>query len=264
MNNSAIINLTIFQLFLASLISLLLIIISKKNKFGTAKEIFRNSLQMIIQLFILGYILIILLKPLHPYLAILYIFVMLFLAIRTFKKRLLKSNQQFIKNGAIAIVIGSFISLVYFIGIIVRPTSIINPQYVIPVYGMISGNTLTSVVLGINTFNESVRTQKTYIYTLINLGVEPQIALNNSIKTTIAAAINPTLTSMASMGLVSLPGMMTGQILSGVDPFTAVKYQVAIMFAILGSVFISNFISLYLNKKAIINSQGELLIDLID
>lgn len=264
MNNSAIINLTMIQLLFACIIPLTLILISKTNKLNNEKDILKTSIQMIIQLFILGYILIILLETLPPYIAIFYIFIMLFFAIRTFKKRLPKLNKEFVKNGTISIILGSIISLIYFIAIIVRPTPLVNPRYIIPVYGMILGNTLTSIGLGINSFNESIKNQKTYIYTLINLGVTPEIALTNSIKAAITTSMNPTLISMASMGLVSLPGMMTGQILSGVNPLSAVKYQIAIMFAILGSVFISNFIALHLNKKTIINKYGQLSTTIIE
>ncbi len=128
---------------------------------------------------------------------------------------------------------------------------------------MILGNTLTAMTLGANALNDNLKNEKKYIFTLINLGISSDVAVNKVFKKTLTVSISPTLTSMSAIGLVSLPGMMTGQILSGTDPIISVKYQMAIMFGIFGSVFISNLIFLYLAKKTIINKYGQLQTDYI-
>ncbi len=100
--NNAIINLSLLQLFFAFLIPLIIILISKANHLDKEKDILRISIKMTVQLFLLGYVLLFLLRRLPPYIGVFYVFLMLFFASRTLKNRLKHLNNKFIRNGSIS------------------------------------------------------------------------------------------------------------------------------------------------------------------
>ena len=136
--------------------------------------------------------------------------------------------------------------------------SIFNPQYTIPLAGMIMGNSMTGVTLGLKTFNENIRSQRTKIETLLNLGATPKKILLPYVNNAVETALLPTMNSMVGMGIVSLPGMMTGQILSGTLPTTAILYQISIMIAICTSVCLTVFCSLHFGYKTLYNSRNQI------
>lgn len=99
--------------------------------------------------------------------------------------------------------------------IVVRINPWYNPQYFIPIAGMMVGNSLTGLSLGVKSLLEGMTTQKNLVEEALTLGATPQMATKNIINSTFDAAIMPTINSMLGMGIIFLPGMMTGQILSG-------------------------------------------------
>ena len=107
-----------------------------------------------------------------------------------------------------------------------------NPQYVIPLLGMVLGNTLTGTSLALDRFMEDLVRQRSQIEALLTLGATRWEAANTMIRESIRTGMIPTINSMMVVGLVSLPGMMTGQILGGIAPTDAVRYQIVIFFTI--------------------------------
>lgn len=109
-----------------------------------------------------------------------------------------------------------------------------HPRYVLPLLGMILGNTMTGISLGLDTLTSGAVRDRNAIEAQLALGATRQQALRTSTRQALRTALMPIINSMAATGLVSLPGMMTGQILAGVPPIEAVKYQLLIMFLIAG------------------------------
>lgn len=107
-----------------------------------------------------------------------------------------------------------------------------RPQYSIPLLGMILGNTLNGISVGLKTFTDTLHQTRDEIESLLALGATRWEAANRAIRESIRTGMIPILNSMMIVGIVSLPGMMTGQLLSGTDPSSAVKYQIVIMFLI--------------------------------
>jgi putative ABC transport system permease protein len=107
-----------------------------------------------------------------------------------------------------------------------------DPQYAIPLLGMILGNTLNGITLGLAGVLEGFRSGRDHVETLLTLGATRWEAARETIQKALTTAMTPIINSMMVVGIVSLPGMMTGQLLSGVDPIQAVKYQIVIMFLI--------------------------------
>ncbi|HUT10783.1 MAG TPA: iron export ABC transporter permease subunit FetB [Thermoguttaceae bacterium] len=116
-----------------------------------------------------------------------------------------------------------------------------DPQYAIPLLGMILGNTLNGISLGLNRLGEELATKRRHVETLLALGATRWEAARGPIQEAIRTGMIPIINSMMVVGLVSLPGMMTGQLLAGVPPVQAVRYQIVIMFLIAAGTSLGTF-----------------------
>ncbi|MCD5990272.1 iron export ABC transporter permease subunit FetB [Pseudomonas sp. CDFA 553] len=110
-----------------------------------------------------------------------------------------------------------------------------EPQYAIPILGMILGNTLTGVSLGIERMMQELSSGRSTVETILALGGSRWEAAQMAARQAVRAGMTPTLNQMSVVGIVSLPGMMTGQVLAGQSPVEAVRYQIVIMFLIAAS-----------------------------
>lgn len=126
----------------------------------------------------------------------------------------------------------------------IRPDPWFAPQYAIPLFGMILGNAMTGISLGLDALTTAVVAEKPAIEARIALGASRFEALQPILRQALRRGLMPTINAMAAMGIVSLPGMMTGQILAGVPPEQAVRYQLLIMFLISGSTGLGLFMAL--------------------
>jgi len=121
------------------------------------------------------------------------------------------------------------------VGIIIGPDPWYAPRYVLPILGMVLGNTLTGMCLVLDTTTETTSRDQAAIEARLALGANRFKAMSNVLHVAMRTGMIPILNAMATTGIVALPGMMTGQILAGVDPVEAAKYQVLIMFLIAGA-----------------------------
>ncbi len=117
----------------------------------------------------------------------------------------------------------------------VQPDPWWSPRYALPLFGMILGNTMTGISLGLDTLNATVHRERVAIEAQLCLGATKWQSMAPFARRALRSGFMPIINAMAATGVVSLPGMMTGQILSGVDPEEAVKYQLLVMFLIGGA-----------------------------
>lgn len=250
--------LTIFQFSLIYLLLIIVLFIMKRSKINQTKLLLVASLRMTVQLVIVGYILQYMFNNPKPIFTVIFLVVMITFSIdRVIRSRKDLNNNFKIAIGASLALSGLFV-LIYFVVVVVNK-SIFNPQYTIPLAGMIIGNAMTGINIGVKTFMDSIKKERSKINTLLNLGVEPKDILRPFANNALETALIPTLNSMVGMGIVFLPGMMTGQILSGTHPTTAIMYQIAIMIAICTSVCITVFLSLNIGYKSLYNIRKQFL-----
>lgn len=252
-----IVKLQIGQFALIYTLLIIVLIIMKKSKVNQSKLLIVASVRMTVQLMIAGWILTYIFDHPHPIFTITYFAVMMIFAIY----RVLSKNKDINKRFKIAIITSMALPgmaiVVFFVTVVVRE-NVFNPQYVIPLSGMIIGNEMTGVSLGVKNFREGFDGQRNKVETLLNIGVAPRKILLPFANKALETALIPTLNSMLGMGIVSLPGMMTGQILSGTVPTTAILYQISIMIAICTVVCISVFGSLYIGCRSMYNKYGQI------
>ena len=120
-----------------------------------------------------------------------------------------------------------------------------SPQYIIPILGMILGNTLNTVSLTFDRLTQALALQRSQIEMLLSLGARPWEAFRDVARQAVGAGMMPTLNSMSVVGIVSLPGMMTGQILAGGAPEQAVRYQIVIMFFLCAAAALSGVLAVW-------------------
>ena len=255
---SGIVQLQIWQFLLVYLLLILVMIVMKICHINQSKLLVWASMRMTVQLILAGLILTFIFKNPHPSFTIVYVAVMTIFTIYRVISKNKTLNINFKIIIGITITLSGLFTIIFFIFIIVGE-SIFNPQYVIPIAGMIMGNTMTGVTLGIKTFRESLYGQRSQIEALLNIGARPKDILLPFVRQAFETALLPTLNSMLGMGVVSLPGMMTGQILSGTLPLTAILYQIAIVISICAVVCLASFGSLYFGYKTLWNSRNQFI-----
>lgn len=254
-----VINLSILQLASAYIFVLILLLIVKLKGIPREKEILISTVRMTLQLILTGYVLAYVFENSHPsYTIIAIAFMEIFAIYNVFKRSKLNLSSKMKKIIAISMLFGTVTSLVYFLFVVIRIAPWYNPRYFIPIGGMVVGNSMTGITLGVTRLVDGMTNQKDLIETSLMLGATPKTASKVIVDKAFDSAILPTINSMVGMGIVFLPGMMTGQILSGVSPVTAIEYQIAIMLGILGSVALTVILFVQLGYKTFFNEEHQL------
>lgn len=257
MNGAAAISLQRFLIIY--LLLLLVLAVMRLCRVSQSKLLLVGSIRMTVQLVLAGLILTYIFNHPQPLFTVAYVVVMMIFSIHRVLSKNRGLNRRF--KAAVAFSLAcSGVSIILFFVLVIVNQNIFNPQYVIPLSGMVFGNAMTGVNLGLKTFGESLESERTRIEALLNFGGTPREILLPFVNRALETAMLPTLNSMIGMGVVSLPGMMTGQILSGTLPTTAILYQIAIMIAICAVVCLSVFGSLYLGYHTLYNERSQMLL----
>ncbi|MBW3543441.1 MAG: iron export ABC transporter permease subunit FetB [Planctomycetes bacterium] len=139
-----------------------------------------------------------------------------------------------------------------------------QPQYAIPLLGMILGNTLNGISVGLNTLTEALATRREQVESLLALGATRWEAARGPVRHAVRTGMIPIINSMMVVGIVSLPGMMTGQLIAGMAPAEAVKYQVVIMFLIASATALGTVGVVVLSFLRLFNADHQFLYAQID
>jgi len=164
-------------------------------------------------------------------------------------------------TGLISVWASSWIITLAAVGLIVQPSPIYQAQYVIPLLGMVLGNTLNGISLGLDRLLRELDEGRDRIEALLALGATRWEAGHRSVQEAVRTGMIPIINSMMVVGIVSLPGMMTGQLLGGVAPEQAVRYQIAIMFLIASATGLGTVTAVMLGFRALFNQRHQFLSD---
>jgi len=252
---------TIWQVGFAYVFILVVYLIVRIKKIPREKLILISALRMTFQLILVGFILIYVLDNPNPFITVGIILIMLSFA--TFNvyqrtKPIIKMSLK--KMIALAMFVGISVNLIYFMFVVLQLDPWYEPQYFIPIGGMIIGKTMTGVSLGVNNLLTGMKDQQEKIEGALMLGASPKVASKSIINQAFDEAMLPTINAMVGMGIVFLPGMMTGQIIAGQQPITAVKYQVSVMLGVAGTVSITVLIFLHLAYKVFFNERMQFML----
>ena len=224
------------QLALASALILVNIGFSIVLQLGLTRSLLVASTRMVIQLFLVGYILEWLLSQRNPFLIVGMGLIMASIAGFSAVDRTKRYFIGLYWNSLISILTSAAIITGFAVSGILKIDPWYTPQYLIPLLGMVLGNALNGICLGVDRFLDNLVNQQEQIELLLTLGATRWEAAQQSFQDAIRTGMMPITNSMMVTGLVSLPGMMTGQILAGANPVEAVRYQIVIMFMIAAAV----------------------------
>lgn len=232
------------DLFLGSLIILIPIYLFFYYRTGLVKDTIIAIGRMVLQLVLVGLYLEFIFNFNSLLINILWLFVMVLAASQILISRSGLSYKYFALPILFAVVSNVLINCSVFAFFIVGKDNIFDARYLIPIMGMVIGNTVTSSIIGIRTFfNLVTKDIEIYKYKLMLSGSKSK-ALFEFNKAAMQEAFNPVIASTATIGLIWLPGMMTGQILGGSDPITAIKYQILIVIGIFAGSVINVFLAI--------------------
>jgi putative ABC transport system permease protein len=194
------------------------------------------TVRMVVQLVLVGYVLTFLFAAISPFWTALAAIIMVLSASREIvvrqKRRLLGFWKYSLGAGCTLLAAG--IVTMFSLLTELHPAPWYHPRYALPLLGMILGNTMTGIRLGLDVLTNSLVRERAAVEAHLALGGTRYQALLPVVRDALRSGFMPIINSMAAIGLVSLPGMMTGQILAGIEPIDAVKYQLLIMFLIAG------------------------------
>ena len=163
--------------------------------------------------------------------------------------------------GTTAMLMVALLVTVFALTTQIRPDPWYDPRYAIPVLGMILGNTMTGVALGLHALTTGAVRERAAIESQLALGATRREALRATVRGALRIALIPIINAMSATGLVALPGMMTGQILAGVDPIEAVKYQLLISLLIAGGTGIGVFLGVTIGTRRLSDPCHRLRLD---
>ncbi|MFZ5946243.1 MAG: ABC transporter permease [Bacillota bacterium] len=254
-----IIDLTLIQLISAYVFIAVLLVIVRLKGIPREREILLGSIRMTVQLILVGYLLAYVFENSNPLYTIIIIAVMeVFAVFNIFNRVKRELSSRLKKVIAYAVVMGTLVGQFYFILIVLKLSPWFEPRYFIPIAGMMIGNSMTGISLGVDRLLDGFYAKKNLVESALMLGATPKAASREIVNSSFDAAVLPTINSMVGMGIVFLPGMMTGQILSGTSPLIAIEYQIAIMLGIVGCVSLTVFIFVQMAYKTFFNKYSQL------
>jgi putative ABC transport system permease protein len=208
------------------------LIISLKERLGLEKDLIVGAIRSFVQLMVIGYILQFIFDLNRWYLVILMLMIMLTAAGTNAFKRQQSRWKKLFWIITTAIAIGSVIVLFLVIGVVLKVKPWYLPQYLIPLAGMIIGNSMVGAALAANRLATDLQQHRGEIELALSLGATARQAAQPYLKDSLKTSMMPTISSMMTVGLVQLPGMMTGQIIAGTNPNAAVRYQIVVVYMI--------------------------------
>ena len=244
-----VIDINYMKLFMGYALMLIPVFILWYYKTGLVKDTIISTARMTVQLLLVGVYLEYIFKLNSALLNIAWVLIMSVIATYTIIQRSGLKYRLFFIPILISGIISIAITDAYFIGFIIKLDSIFDARYFIPITGMLLGNTIKNVIIALNAYYKRIDEEQTlYRWHLAN-GASRKEALLPFMRHALIIAFNPTIASTAIMGLISLPGMMTGQILGGSNPNIAVKYQIMLMVTIFSSAILTVVLTILFSNR---------------
>ncbi|MFJ7983235.1 ABC transporter permease [Lysinibacillus xylanilyticus] len=246
---------TYTSLSLTLIFVLIPLLLSKTLKLGLEKDTLIATIRSIIQLLAVGYIL----KFVFNAQSYIYIFLMvaLMIIVATLNARKKgKGIKGITWKIALTLIVVELVTQGVLLGFDIVPAT---AQYIIPISGMMIGNSMVLSVLFLNRFTSEISSHQNEIELILSLGGTPKQAIRRQLMNAIKASMIPTIESQKTIGLVQLPGMMSGQIIGGADPIQAVQFQLLIIFALLTAATLSSIMIGFLSYPALFNERMQIL-----
>jgi putative ABC transport system permease protein len=248
------------DLLLATLLVLINAAASIALRMQLHRQILWAATRMVVQLFLVGLVLRFVFQAASPAATLLIIVLMVGAAAREVAVR---PTRRLVGGGnyrisALVVGLSSMATVVLALLTAIRPNPWYDPRYAIPLMGIVLGSVLNSASLGLDSFFEGVSAGRRAIEAQIALGATIHQALADLLRRSIRRGMIPIINQMSAAGIITLPGIMTGQLLAGMDPMEAVKYQILLLFLLTGAGGLASAGAVYLAARSMTDDRHRL------
>jgi putative ABC transport system permease protein len=227
---------------------------------GLVRDLTVGTLRTFAQLFLMGYVLRIVFEVDLALVTAGVFCLMLATAVHTVRGRVKEKSVPFLAPLSFSMFFSYFIVSVLVTGVVIQAKPWWNPVYFIPLSGMVVGNSMTAVAVALDRLFSSLRARRNEVEMMLSLGADYREASADITREAVRAGMIPSITSMMGVGLVFIPGMMTGQILAGADPLLAIRYQIVVMLMLVASTAIGSILTVLLVRRRCFSKGQQLLL----
>jgi putative ABC transport system permease protein len=244
-----IINISWFNVTLTTLLVVAAGLCSLYLKLRLERDMLIGTIRTFIQLFLLGYVLKTVFALNNPVVVVLLFSLMIYYAARIISGRVKEKRVPYFLPVLASMFLSYMVINTFVMSVIVQVEPWYQPVYFIPIGGMIIGNSMNALAIAINIWFETLKKDRDRIELYLALGASPDESTRDNFRIAIKSGMIPSINALMSVGVVSIPGMMTGQILGGVSPLIAIKYQIVIMLLLVGSTAISAVFAMHIVRR---------------
>lgn len=231
------------------------LVLSKALNLQLGKDVIIATIRAIVQLLAIGYVLQLIFDQQNVVFSFLMVAIMIAVATLNARKKGAQINGITWKLALSLCVIEAIVMSVL-VGFHIVPAT---AQYIIPLSGMAIGNSMVMSILFLNQFTAEIEAHEQEVELILSLGGTPKQAIHRQLITSIKASMLPTIESQKTIGLVQLPGMMSGQIIAGADPVQAVMFQLLVQFMLLTTASVSSVLLGFLSYRTLFNQKLQII-----
>ncbi len=228
---------------------------------GLERRLVVAAARTVLQLLLVGYLLVWIFKENSPWLVVVALLLMTFAAGRAAVDRSRRSFRGVFLQAFLTLLLTGALTTGVVTQVVIGVTPWYQPQYLIPLLGMVLGNSLTGISLCLDDLLEALDERRDRIEMALALGATSWEAARDVLRAAVRRGMIPIINAMTVAGIVSLPGMMTGQILAGSDPARAVAYQIVVMFMLAGATALGCMLTALLVFRRLFSPRHQLLVD---
>jgi len=229
-------------------------------RLGLEKDLAWGTVRTFAQLFLLGYVLHFIFDINSPYLIVVYFSFMIFWAAHAIRGRVGEKKISVFLPTFVSMLISYMVVAYLVTAVIVQVKPWWTPQYFIPLGGMIAGNSMNAITIALDRMFSDLRKERGRIELAFCFGATYQEATADILRSVIKAGMIPSINALMTVGLVSIPGMMTGQILAGSEPMTAIRYQIIVMLMLVASTAIGSIIVVHVVRRLCFTRSQQMVI----
>jgi putative ABC transport system permease protein len=247
--NYGIINISWLHVSMMTLLILLTGACSMYLRLKLERDLIVGTIRTFLQLILLGYVLKFVFDIRSPWIIFsLFSFMIIFAAI-TISGRVKEKKVPYFMPVLVSIFLSYTVINLFVMTLVIQVKPWYHPVYFIPVGGMIVGNSMNALAIAMNSWFDGIRKERDRIEQYLSLGASAGESTAENYKDAIKAGMIPSINALMTVGIVFIPGMMTGQVLAGIDPMIAIKYQIVIMLLLVGSTGLSTILALYIVRR---------------
>ena len=213
------------------------------------KDLLVGTIRTFAQLFLLGYVLKFVFRLDSVWLVLAVFLFMIVFAVRIIRSRIKEKQVSFFWPMLISMTISYALVAFLITGVVIGANPWWKPQYFIPLAGMLIGNSMNAVAISLDRLLGELKKRRQEVEMMLCLGADYREASKDMVKNAMRAGMIPSINSMMAVGVVFIPGMMTGQILAGQPPLEAVRYQIVVMLMLVASTAIGSAIVIHLVRR---------------